>query len=98
MHPWLIYTINAVEDMLASMLLVVMLTLVMQYSRKRMAGTDFTFQVSVMATVSGGLYIVSGIIADQLGYALYLSMICVVALLSIIPMLIWHKESQKNIA
>ncbi|RLL42529.1 MFS transporter [Acinetobacter cumulans] len=94
-HPWLIYTINAVEDMLASMLLVVMLTLVMQYSRKRMAGTDFTFQVSVMATVSGGLYIVSGIIADQLGYALYLSMICVVALLSIIPMLIWHKECQK---
>lgn len=97
-HPWLIYTINAVEDMLASMLLVVMLTLVMQYSRKRMAGTDFTFQVSVMATVNGGLYMVSGIIADQLGYALYLSMICVVALLSIIPMLIWHKESQKNIA
>ena len=28
-----------------------MLTLVMQYSRKPFAGTDFTFQVSVMATV-----------------------------------------------
>ncbi len=94
-HPWVIYTINAVEDMLASMLLVVMLTLVMQYSRKSMAGTDFTFQVSVMGTVSGGLYIVSGMIADQLGYAVYLSLICGVALFSMIPMFIWHKESQK---
>ncbi|MFK6361264.1 MFS transporter, partial [Acinetobacter baumannii] len=39
--------------------------------RKNYAGTDFTFQVSVMATVSGGLYSFSGVIADALGYFFY---------------------------
>ncbi|HFE9868366.1 TPA: MFS transporter, partial [Acinetobacter baumannii] len=57
---WLIYAVNALEDAFAAMLLVVMLTLVMHYSRKNYAGTDFTFQVSVMATVSGGVYSFSG--------------------------------------
>ncbi|WP_204336720.1 hypothetical protein, partial [Proteus mirabilis] len=52
-NVWLIYAVNALEDAFAAMLLVVMLTLVMDYSRKNYAGTDFTFQVSVMATVSG---------------------------------------------
>ncbi len=39
-NAWLIYTINALEDAFAAMLLVVMLTLVMHYSRKNYAGTD----------------------------------------------------------
>lgn len=33
---WLIYAVNALEDAFAAMLLVVMLTLVMHYSRKTM--------------------------------------------------------------
>ncbi|EXA66684.1 putative transport domain protein [Acinetobacter baumannii 348935] len=53
--------------MISAMLLVVMLTLVMQYSRKHLAGTDFTFQVALMATVSGGLYSLSGILGDTRG-------------------------------
>ena len=69
--------------MTSSMLLVVMLTLVMQYSRKHMAGTDFTFQVALMATVSGGLYSVSGLLGDWLGYFNYLCMIVVIAMLSL---------------
>lgn len=55
LNVWAIYTVNALEDAFSAMLLVVMLTLVMHYSRKEYAGTDFTFQVSVMATVSGAL-------------------------------------------
>ena len=82
-QPWLIYLINAFEDMTSSMLLVVMLTLVMQYSRKHLAGTDFTFQVALMATVSGGLYSVSGLLGDWLGYFNYLCMIVVIAMLSL---------------
>lgn len=70
--PVVIYLINAAEDMISAMLLVVMLTLVMQYSRKHLAGTDFTFQVAIMATVSGGLYSISGILGDRLGYQDYL--------------------------
>ncbi|UDM37629.1 MFS transporter [Acinetobacter haemolyticus] len=89
---WIIYLINAAEDMISAMLLVVMLTLIMQYSRKHLAGTDFTFQVALMATVSGGLYSLSGILGDLLGYASYLSLITVLALLCIVPILRWKNS------
>lgn len=88
-NAWLIYTINALEDAFAAMLLVVMLTLVMHYSRKNYAGTDFTFQVSVMATVSGGLYTLSGVIGDALGYYHYLIAIVSVGVLFLIPIYVW---------
>ncbi|MFZ5393037.1 MFS transporter [Acinetobacter seifertii] len=88
-NAWLIYTINALEDAFAAMLLVVMLTLVMHYSRKSYAGTDFTFQVSVMATVSGGLYTLSGVIGDVLGYFHYLIAIVTIAVLFLIPIYVW---------
>ncbi|WP_284118936.1 MFS transporter [Acinetobacter seifertii] len=88
-NVWLIYTINALEDAFAAMLLVVMLTLVMHYSRKNYAGTDFTFQVSVMATVSGGLYTLSGVIGDVLGYFHYLIAIVTIAVLFLIPIYVW---------
>lgn len=87
--PWVIYLINAAEDMISAMLLVVMLTLVMQYSRKHLAGTDFTFQVALMATVSGGLYSLSGILGDFLGYANYLAFITLVAVICLLPVLRW---------
>ncbi|MBK0063997.1 MULTISPECIES: MFS transporter [unclassified Acinetobacter] len=86
-----IYLINAVEDAISAMLLVVMLTLVMQYSRKVLAGTDFTFQVAIMATVGGGLYTVSGILGDWLGYAMYLSSIVGIALFCLIPLYQWKR-------
>ncbi|MEO9281232.1 MFS transporter [Acinetobacter sp. WA-87] len=88
-NAWLIYTINALEDAFAAMLLVVMLTLVMHYSRKNYAGTDFTFQVSVMATVSGGLYTLSGVIGDVLGYFHYLIAIVTISVLFLIPIYVW---------
>jgi low temperature requirement protein LtrA len=74
------------------MLLVVMLTLIMQYSRKHYAGTDFTFQVSIMATVSGVLYLVSGVVADVLGYYFYLIVICAVTILCLAPIFFWKKK------
>ncbi|MDM1340285.1 MFS transporter [Acinetobacter pseudolwoffii] len=92
---WLIYTINAAEDLVSAMLLVVMLTLIMQYSRKRLAGTDFTFQVALMATVSGGLYSLSGILGDALGYQNYLNLIVIVAIFSLIPIFRWMKVAEK---
>lgn len=88
-NTWLIYSVNALEDAFAAMLLVVMLTLVMHYSRKNYAGTDFTFQVSIMATVSGGLYTLSGIIGDVLGYFYYLIAIVTIAVLFLIPIYVW---------
>ncbi len=93
---WIIYLINAVEDMVSAMLLVVMLTLVMQYSRKHLAGTDFTFQVALMATISGGLYSLSGLLGDALGYQNYLNLIVIIAIFCLIPIFRWIKVA-KNI-
>ena len=88
-QPKWIYLINAFEDMFAAMLLVVILTLVMQYSRKEYAATDFTFQVSLMATVSGVLYTLSGFAGDYLGYFNYLLVITVVAIFTLVPIYEW---------
>ncbi|WP_151751214.1 MFS transporter [Acinetobacter bereziniae] len=90
--PWIIYLINALEDMFAAMLLVVILTLVMQYSRSEYAGTDFTFQVSIMASISGVLYTVSGMIGDQLGYLKFLSLILLVGMFCLIPIIYWMRN------
>ncbi|MFW1807849.1 MFS transporter [Acinetobacter ursingii] len=87
----IVYLINALEDAVSAMLLVVILTLMMQYSRKAFAGTDFTFQVAIMATVSGGLYILSGIVGDWLGYALYLALIVLIAIVCLVPIYRWRK-------
>lgn len=90
-QPWIIYLINALEDMFSSMLLVIILTLVMQYSRKEHAGTDFTFQVSLMAMVAGALYTLSGIAGDWLGYQNYLISITLIGVVMLIPILYWSK-------
>lgn len=92
-ETWVIYSVNAAEDAVSSMLLVVMLTLVMQYSRPSTAGTDFTLQVALMATVSGGLYSVSGLLAQHWGYAHYLYAVVGVAVLSLIPMYRWMQRT-----
>lgn len=92
--PLWLYVVNAVEDACSAMLLVVMLTLVMQYSRKQFAGTDFTFQVSIMATVSGLLYLFSGMVGDWLGYADYLLVICVIAILCLSPIFYWKNKAR----
>lgn len=92
--PFWIYLANAFEDMISAMLLVVMLSLIMSYSRKTFASTDFTFQVALMATVSGILYTFSGLIGDQLGYTTYLMSITAISLLCIVPIVVWAKNKK----
>lgn len=91
----LIYLINALEDMFSAMLLVIILTVVMQYSRKQHAGTDFTFQVSLMAMVSGALYTVSGIVGDALGYQHYLIGIVILGAILLLPLVFWQQQERK---
>lgn len=94
--PVVIYLINAAEDMISAMLLVVMLTLVMRYSRKHLAGTDFTFQVAIMATVSGGLYSISGILGDYWGYEQYLTYIVWISVFLLWPIVFWGRTKQDS--
>lgn len=97
LNVWAIYTVNALEDAFSAMLLVVMLTLVMHYSRKEYAGTDFTFQVSVMATVSGGLYSLSGVFGDAFGYLHYLIAIVIIGTVTLLPISVWkHVKLQEK--
>jgi len=97
LNVWAIYTVNALEDAFSAMLLVVMLTLVMHYSRKEYAGTDFTFQVSVMATVSGGLYSLSGVFGDAFGYFYYLIAIVIIGTVTLLPIYLWkHAKLQEK--
>lgn len=93
---WIIYLINALEDMFAAMLLLVMLTLVMQYSRQTYAGTDFSVQVALMAMVSGGLYSLSGIVADHLGYRNYLYIIVVIGICMLLPIYLWQTRGRSQ--
>lgn len=95
-EAWVIYVINALEDMFAAMLLLIMLTLVMQYSRQAHAGTDFSVQVALMAMVSGGLYSLSGIVADHLGYQDYLCLIVVIGLCLLLPIYLWQTRGQSH--
>ena len=44
-----------------------------------------------MATVSGVLYTLSGMLGDALGYANYLLLICVVAILCLVTIWKWAK-------
>lgn len=93
---YLIYTINLLEDFTSALLLVVILTLIMHYCRAVFAATDFTFQVSVMALVSGGLYIISGWVADYLGYLHYLELILLIAFINIFIIFYWMKLYQNR--
>ena len=92
----IIYAINAFEDACSAMLLVVMLSLIMNYSRKHFAGTDFTLQVSIMATVSGLLYLLSGLLGDLLGYYYYLSVIFLISFICLLPIFNWKKYVNIN--
>ena len=92
--PFGLYIVNAFEDACSAMLLVVILTLIMQYSRKAFAGTDFTFQVSIMATMSGLLYLGSGILADAIGYYRYLCLISMIAILCLFPIFYWKENTR----
>lgn len=89
--PWQLYGANVIEHVASAMVLVAMLTIVMDYSRKRQAGSDFTFQVSVMATITGLTHIVSGALADWWGYGVHFMVSAGLALFCLWPMYIWRK-------
>ncbi|WP_269914188.1 MFS transporter [Acinetobacter sp. HY1485] len=94
---WVVYAINAFEEFSAAMVLVAMLTLMMGYCRKEYSATDFTFQVSIMSCVSGGLYVLSGIFADWFGYFNYLSLIIIFGVFHLFLIQLWTKNQSFKI-
>jgi len=47
-----------------------------------------------MATVSGLLYLFSGVIGDWLGYYRYLIVICIVSMLCLVPIYYWKNKAR----
>lgn len=89
--PWQVYSVNAFEQFAGAMALVAMLTLIMDYSRKQQAGSDFTFQVSVLAMTGGIVHIFSGFLAQHLGYGFHFGFCVLLALVCLWPIARWRK-------
>ncbi|XID76084.1 MFS transporter [Alkanindiges sp. WGS2144] len=89
--PWQVYAVNAFEHAVSAMALVAVLTVVMDYSRKKQAGSDFTFQVSIMAMVLGGLHIISGLLAEAAGYVGLFAISTGLALVCLLPVFYWRR-------
>jgi MFS transporter, PAT family, beta-lactamase induction signal transducer AmpG len=90
---WQVYSVNAIEQFAGAMALVAMLTLIMDYSRKQQAGSDFTFQVSVLAVTGGGVHIVSGVLAEHWGYSIHFGFCALLAVVCLWPIFRWRKVS-----
>ena len=73
------------------MALIPMLSLIMDQSRKEAAGSDFTFQICVLTGVSGLGYVLSGQIAEALGYTGVFSVAVVAGLASLLPIWWWAR-------
>ena len=66
--PAWVYAVNAIEHFVAGMATAAILTAVMDLCRPESAGSDFTLQVSLLTAFGGGFYMVSGRVAEWLGY------------------------------
>lgn len=86
-----LYGASLFENVAASMALIPMLSLIMDQSRKEAAGSDFTFQICVLTGVSGLGYVLSGQIAEALGYTGVFSVAVVAGLASLLPIWWWAR-------
>lgn len=93
---WVIYFANGIEHMAAAMALVAMLSTVMYYARKKQAGSDFTFQVCMLALISGNGHILSGYIAKNIGFTSLFIISMVVGLLLLMPIFYWKSLFTKK--
>ena len=79
----------ALEHLLGGMSTAALFTLMMDACRRPLAGTDYTMQASVQVMVAGILHSVSGFSASALGYEVHFMAAFGLALLSMLPILIW---------
>lgn len=88
---WWAYAANAIEHMVAAMALVAMLTMVMHYARRDKAGSDFTTQVCLLTVFSGSSHLLSGYLAQWLGYSGHFALSVAVGVLCLLPLFYWQR-------
>lgn len=91
---FLVFGANAIEHLAGAMALVALLTLAMDYARPERAGSDFTFQVCMVTLIGGTGHVLSGAIAEQIGYTGHFIMSALVGVLLLWPLLVWGKVYQ----
>ena len=91
---FLVFGANAIEHLAGAMALVALLTLAMDYARPERAGSDFTFQVCMVTLIGGTGHVLSGAIAEQIGYTGHFIMSALVGVLLLWPLLLWGKVYQ----
>lgn len=95
---WWAYAANAVEHLAAAMALVAMLTMIMHYARRDKAGSDFTTQVCLLTVFSGGAHLISGFIANEVGYSGHFILSVALGCLCLLPLFYWRKKFVTKLA
>ncbi|MEY2862735.1 MAG: hypothetical protein RLY58_442 [Pseudomonadota bacterium] len=90
---WLVFGANAIEHLVASMALVALLTVAMDYARPQHAGSDFTFQVCMMTMLGGTGSLLSGYLAQSVGYPLHFMISAILGLILLVPIIKWGQQS-----
>ncbi|MDO5768789.1 MAG: MFS transporter [Psychrobacter sp.] len=93
---WWAFAANAIEHLVAAMALVAMLTMVMHYARRDKAGSDFTTQVCLLTVFSGSTHLISGYLAEWLGYSGHFILSVGVGVLCLLPLLYWRQVFIKS--
>lgn len=91
-----VFGINALEHLLTAMALIPLLTLAMHYTRKGKEGSDYTFQVCMMASLAGLAHVVSGWMAEALGFSLHFIACTVIGLVMLWPIVVWLPRWQQG--
>ena len=91
-----IFAVNAIEHAAASMALVAMLTLIMDYARQHKAGSDFTFQVCVMTFLGGFAHFLGGNLAQAAGYTWHFAISGMIGVMLLLPLLNWQKHYRQK--
>ena len=90
-NTFLVFGANAIEHLAGAMALVALLTLAMDYARPERAGSDFTFQVCMVTLIGGMGHVLSGAIAEHIGYTGHFIMSALVGVLLLSPLLDWGR-------
>ncbi len=95
-HPWAVYGINILEHVASGLATVALLTVIMDHCRHHHAGSDFTFQVSVLAVTGGLAHLAAGVVADLTGYTAYFLLAMGIGVALLAPVVHWGRQTARR--
>jgi len=83
------------EHVFAGMATAALFTAMMDQCRPGHEGSDYTLMASVVVIASGGASLISGVMAERLGYALHFGLASLLSLLSLTPFLLSARRNER---